>query len=42
MWFNPLLESSFMVTEVGVSLSRLQANHKILCLRRTITMEGIE
>ncbi len=28
MWYNPLLESSFMVKEVGVSLSRLEANHE--------------
>ncbi len=31
-----------MVREMGVSLSWLQANHKILCLRRTITSEGID
>ncbi len=31
-----------MVTEMGVSLSCLQANHKILCLCRTITMEGVD
>ncbi len=42
MWYNPLLEASFVVKEVGVSLSRLEANHKLLCLRHTITMEGIE
>ncbi len=41
-WYNPLLESSFMVKEVGVSLSRLEANHKILCLCCTIMTEGIE
>ncbi len=28
--------------EVGVSLSQLEANHKILCLRHTITTEGVE
>ncbi len=41
-WFNPSLESSFMVTETGVALSRLQANHKILCLHCTITTEGLD
>ncbi len=41
-WFNPVIEPSFMVTEMGVSLSRLQANHKILRLHHTITMEGID
>ncbi len=41
-WFNPMIESSFMVTEMGVSLSHLQANHKILCLHCTITAEGID
>ncbi len=42
MWYNLLLEASFLVKQVGVSLSRLEANHKLLCLRHTITMEGIE
>ncbi len=27
---------------MGISLSCLQANHKILCLRHTIMMEGID
>ncbi len=31
-----------MVRKTGVSFSRLQANHKILCLRCTITSEGID
>ncbi len=31
-----------MVHETGVSLSRLQVNHKLLCLRCSITTEGIE
>ncbi len=40
-WFNTTSEASFMVHEMGVSLSRLQVNHKLLCLRHTITNEGI-
>ncbi len=31
-----------MVQETGVALSRLEANHTVLCLRRTITNEGIQ
>ncbi len=42
MWYNPLTEASFMVMQLGVSVSRLEANHKILCLRHTITTEGVE
>ncbi len=42
MWYNPLTEASFVVKQVGVSLSQLEANHKLLCLRRTITTEGVE
>ncbi len=30
-----------MVTQLGVSLSRLEANHKLLCLHCTITSEGV-
>ncbi len=41
-WFNPNSEASFMVHETGVSLSWLQVNHKLLCLRCTITSEGID
>ncbi len=42
MWYNPLIEASFVVKQVGVSLSWLEANHKLLCLRHTITTEGVE
>ncbi len=31
-----------MVHETGASLSQLQVNHKLLCLRRSIMNEGIE
>ncbi len=31
-----------MVHEMGVSLSRLQVNHKLLCLRHSIRTKGIE
>ncbi len=41
-WFDPMSETSYMVHETGVSLSRLAANLKILCLRRSITQEGID
>ncbi len=42
MWYNPLIEASFVVKQVGVLLSRLEANHKLLCLHCTITSEGVE
>ncbi len=41
-WFNPNSEASSMVHEMGVSLSRVQVNHKLLCLRCTIMTEGID
>ncbi len=31
-----------MVDQVGVLLSRLEANHKVLCLRQTIVVAGID
>ncbi len=42
MWYNLLAEASFMVVQLAVSLSRLEANHKVLCLRHTITSAGVE
>ncbi len=42
MWYNPVMEASFMVGQLGVLLSRLEANHKMLCLRHTITTAGVE
>ncbi len=33
MWYDPATEASFMVDQMGVSLSQLEANHKVLCLR---------
>ncbi len=42
MWYNLATEALFVVDQVGVSLSRLEANHKVLCLRQTITSEGME
>ncbi len=41
-WFTLGSEASYMVQEMGVSLSRLEANHVLLCLHRTITNEGIQ
>ncbi len=41
-WFNPGSEASYMVQETGAALSRLEANHALLCLRHTITNEGIQ
>ncbi len=35
-------ETSYMVRETGISLARLEANLMILCLRRSITQEGID
>ncbi len=31
-----------MVNLMGVSLSWLEANHKVLCLHRMITMQGVD
>ncbi len=41
-WFNPNSKASYMVHEMGVSLSRVQVNQKLLCLRRSIMKEGIK
>ncbi len=42
MWYNPSTGASFMVMQLGVSLSRLEANHKLLCLCCMITLEGVD
>ncbi len=42
MWYNPSTEASFMVEQLGVSLARLEANHKVLCLHHTITTAGVD
>ncbi len=42
MWYNLAMEASFMVDQIGVSLSWLEANHKVLCLHQTITQAGLE
>ncbi len=42
MWYNLSAEASFMVIQLGVALSRLEANHKVLCLHCTITSAGMD
>ncbi len=42
MWYGPATEASFMVDQMGVLLSWLEANHKVLCLHRMITQAGME
>ncbi len=42
MWYSPATGASFMVNQMGVSLSWLEANHKVLCLCRMITQPGVE
>ncbi len=42
MWYNPVTEASSMVDQLGVSLSWLEANHKVLCLRQTIMSAGVD
>ncbi len=41
-WYNLATEASFMVNLMGVSLSQLEANHKVLCLCHTITPQGVD
>ncbi len=42
MWFDLQAEASFVVDQIGVSLSRLEANHLGLCIHQKITQEGID
>ncbi len=42
IWYDPATGALFMVDQMGVSLSWLEANQKVLCLHRTITAAGVE